>query len=103
MITSCIVSFNPDVNTTLRANFTGGLSAQATMPGSPSAPPPPPASIVTAPSAIAANTVFNVAAAGNGKLSVSGTAYKATVPSATNPASQVVVTSIDSNPPGDLG
>ena len=103
VITSLVVSFNPAVNSTVRVSFTGGASAQASLPGSPSAPPPPPASLITAPMSIGNGTSFQFTVSGSGTVSISGTAYLATVASKTNPDAQVIASPIDSNPAGDLG
>lgn len=81
-------------------HFTGNISVSAGGVA--------PLSLISVPTAVAANTSFQIDQATVGPagthFTVTGTAYKATVATVTNPdTSQVIATPIDSNPAGDLG
>lgn len=108
VITSLVISVDSVAGAGVRVSFTGGLAAVFAIPSGATSPSPAPAQLITQPMAVAVNTSFGCSstATGTGTLhySVSGTAYKATVPTITNPdLAQVIATSIDSDPAADLG
>lgn len=104
VITSLVCSFLPTAGNTVTVQFTGGLAAQASQ-NSTSTTPQVPAVLVNAPTAMPANTAFGYTIGGTGgTVSISGTAYKATIGTTFNAIpGQVTAIPIDSNPSADIG
>ena len=101
VVTFMTISSDAGTQGGVSVTFTGGLAC--TITGS------TPQTLISSPVGTNANVAFGCSSSlfgGSGPVhfSVSGTAYKATVVTATNPSpSQLIATAIDSDTPTDLG